>query len=336
MNSSLRRLALATTLALGSFGASALELPSGACNGQNCLQFSDFQVYSLTLLNGGSAPNGNDPWYVSSTPGTIKDFIVIGVNANGQASTNVSGVDNAYNTPSANNGGASTFSTLSSDPANGPGTGDGNSWQASLSVLKDQFAGSKFVGFFAFNETGGTGGARDLLNGGPDLLAWAKLTLVDLQNTASNKSYYLQPTGSTLNNNPLASALPPSTASDGQTGPWAYVHGSICMSGTTFTGFPNANGVCAIGSPKAQTNTGQNNASFAIYNEDLDNEIHKANTNYDLLQIDWELAYINGGGETAWIQPFGRYEEQVPEPGSLALIGIALAGLGFARKRKAG
>lgn len=220
MKTTLLKGATALTIAIASQGASALELPSGPCTGQNCLQFTDFQVYSLTLLNGGTAPSPQDHWFVSSTSGAIKDYVVVGINNDGQAQTNVSGIDNAYDTPSANN--VSTFTNMTTDTANGPGAGDGTSWQASMSSLYNQFLGSKFVGFFAFNETGTTGGndTTNLLDGGPDLLVWAKVTLVDLQNSANNQSFYLQPEGSTESNDPLSSALPPTSATgNGDTGP---------------------------------------------------------------------------------------------------------------------
>lgn len=325
MKTTIRHLVLGTTLILSSYSASAIVLPSGTCDGQNCIQFDDFQVYSLSLLNGGAVPGPNSPWFVNSTPGDIKDYIVVGVNGGGQASTNVAGISDAYNTPSAN--GESTFS----------GTG----WTAQMSVLQQQFAGSQFVGFFAFNETGGTGGAQTLLSGGPDLLTWAKLTLVDADNSANNKSYYLQAPNTAYVNDPLGTTTLPGPYSVGynfntgtnDTGPWAYVHGSICMNGSVFTGFPDPEGNCLYGgSPKAQTDTGQNNAAFAMYNADLDKEIHTANTIYDYLTVDWQLAYINGGGETAWVQPVGTYVH-VPEPSVLALFGIALAGLGVGLRR---
>lgn len=105
------------------------------------------------------------------------------------------------------------------------------------------------------------------------------------------------------------------------------------MDGTSFTGFPDKDGNCVVGSPKSQTNTGQNNAAFAIYNSALDAEVHNANTIFDVLQIDWQMAYINGGGETAWVQPFGTYRQEVPEPAGLALTALGLIGLGAIRRK---
>lgn len=300
-------------------------LPAPPCTGSNCLQYTDFSVYSLALINlqggGSGAPTNGQPGYVASSPGQIQDYVVVGLNANGgPATVNVAGIDNAYNTPS---GGVSTFTTLTTDVSNGPGAGDGNSWQASIASLATQFLNSKFVAFFGFVEPGSSSPPQPLL--GADLLIWAKISAIDLQDPTATKSFYLQPNGSVLNNDPLASALPPDTTL-GDSGPWVYIHSKMCVAGNTFVSFPDATGSCPAGSSIKDTNTGQNNASFALYNADLDAIIHNGSTPYDVLQVDWEMAYINGDGETAWFQPFA-VASSVPEPSTVMLLAVALLGL---------
>lgn len=295
-------------------------LPAGPCTGSNCLQYSDFSVYSLALINlqngGSGSPTNGQAGYVEASPGQIKDYVVLGLNSNNNAAqTNIPGVDNAYNTPS-----GGTFTTKTSDTTNGPGAGDGNSWQASISVLNNEFLSNKFVAFFAFTEPGTSSPPQPLL--GADLLIWAKVSAIDLQNQFAPKTFYLQPNGSLHDDDPLASPLPPDTTL-GDSGPWVYVHSKMCVGpGSSFAGFPDGAGNCPLGSQIKDTNTGQNNASFALYNEDLDGIIHDINTPYDILQVDWEMAYVDGDGETAWIQPFEV--SNTPEPATPLLIALAL------------
>nr|WP_315241447.1 PEP-CTERM sorting domain-containing protein [uncultured Albidiferax sp.] len=320
---------VATTvgLVLGCSSAMAdFVLPAAPCTGSNCLQYTDFSVYSLALINlqggGSGAPTTGQPGFVSAATGQIQNYVVVGVNAQGvEVNTNIAGIDNAYNTPS---GGASTFTNLTTDVSNGPSAGDGNSWQASIATLSSQFLNSKFVAFFSFTEPGTSSPPKPLL--GADLLIWAKISAIDLQDPFATKSFYLQPNGSVLNNDPLASALPPDTTL-GDSGPWVYVHSKMCVAGTTFVSFPDVTGSCPVGSSIKDTNTGQNNASFALYNAELDAIIHDGLTPFDVLQVDWEMAYINGGGEAAWFQPFDVAGSSVPEPSTMMLMAVALLGL---------
>ena len=60
----------------------------GTTAGSNCLQFSDFTVFSLALLQfqssgSDSAPKSGDAYYVPSSPGALKDAIVVLTGANG-------------------------------------------------------------------------------------------------------------------------------------------------------------------------------------------------------------------------------------------------------------
>jgi len=286
LGASIRKVLAATGLLLATGSAMAWPiLPAAPCDGNNCLQYSDFSVYSLALINlqggGSGSPTNGEPGYVDASAGQIKDFVVLGSGAvGGPVTTNIAGVDNAYSTA------AGTFNSMTSDPGNGPAAGDGLGWQASISALKTQFVNSNFVAFFSFTEPGSSMPPQPLL--GADMLVWAKMSVIDLQDPTATKSFYLQPNGSIKNNNPLASALPPDTTLDfvgGGPGPWAYVHSKFCIGpGNTFAGFPGPSGNCPAGTTIKDINTGSNNASFAIYNSELDSHNHATHTLSDRLQ----------------------------------------------------
>src|SRR5688572_24532826 len=70
-----------------------------------CLQFGDFNVFSLPILNlaaGAGAPGPGDPWYVASNNGTVNQYTVIGRNNGQDGAGNVGAIDGAFNTPSNN------------------------------------------------------------------------------------------------------------------------------------------------------------------------------------------------------------------------------------------
>jgi len=113
---------------------------------------------------------------------------------------------------------------------------------------------------------------------------------------------------------------------------WVYVHASICVSGTNFVGFPDASGNCAVGSVAAnQNNLGQNAAAFMVNSPALDAAL--VGGQYTTLSILWEMAAINGGGETAWIQAINA-PSLVPEPTPIALLSIGLLALGVVSRRQ--
>ena len=331
-------LLLAAGLTIGFSGPSAQAVTLPNCDvGVNCLPEGDFNVFSLPLLNIQAGftetPNPGDPWYIPANNGVLNNFTVVGRNNGQNGAGNIAGIDGAYDTPSGGPASA-TFTTLASDPTGGPSSGDGNSWDAEISVLLGVTQGTPLVGFFQFSETGQTIGLD-----GVDMLVWAKVTLCDTIGGNGCVDFFVGGAGPTPSI--AAGDLPVADGSDANGtanlgtplgyGPWVYVHGSMCVDGTTFTGFPDQFGNCAVGSPKSLNQVGQNNATFMVNSPALDTALNSGL--YNVLNLTWEMAYINGNGEALWFQPFGG-PNQVPEPASTALIGLSLLSLGAVLRRR--
>lgn len=137
-------IALAAALVAPAAQAAFVLPPSWFPGGGGWIQYGDAQSYSLPLLAylyaqtfGGPTGPGN-PYYINSTPGAIKDLIVIGTGASGApVNTNDAGMDNAYPTP--NSDGIPFFSTgTTSDPGqDSPFIGDrSETWDATVGALK--------------------------------------------------------------------------------------------------------------------------------------------------------------------------------------------------------
>lgn len=140
--------------------------------------------------NGGGTGPGN-PYYIDSTPGAIKDLVVIYTGASGTGvTTNAAGFDNAYQTP---NGSHPTFASISGtvnvvSPGDKSGIANNtsNTWDANLLSLKGFLAGGAPVFLFNNNDT----------NDDPNLAVWAKLWLTDGSNNVYNNRYlYLSNAG---------------------------------------------------------------------------------------------------------------------------------------------
>ncbi|MEZ0186611.1 MAG: hypothetical protein AB9Q23_09540 [Candidatus Reddybacter sp.] len=90
--------------------------------GAGYVTYGDANSYSLPILQefvAVESPGPGNPYYVKSTPGAIKDLVVVATGANGgPVTTNANGMDKAYDTP---NGamGASFYTTT--DAGNDPG-----------------------------------------------------------------------------------------------------------------------------------------------------------------------------------------------------------------------
>lgn len=365
----LRRAGLAVALSACAGGAYALPtFPAPNCGvgaGFNCLTFGDFSVYSLALLNFAATglvanPGPGDPFYVKSSPGELgRDGYIVygtGTNNNGVV-TNVAGVDNAYFTPE---GSVGSFSTSLSEPIPNGFTGDqANRWSAQIAAMRTELGaqpGDQFMIYFNLNETG-----NDNLSG-IDLLIWARATLVDgagntlsftlcgdpmiggCQGLAAPDQTKLWTTGNYQSPIGAPGGLPgPVQTPNNQPGDpndeqWTYVHGTICARQAA-PGVPQFLhfGPCVAGDPadakNLDQNLGANAAAFAIYNQTIANAITDPNSPWLYLQVDWRMSQQNNGYEQAF-SAVNRMQQEIPEPGTLALLGIAVVGIGWTTRRR--
>lgn len=302
--------------------ASAVTLPTTSAAGYSNLfnndplyplytPYADFNSYALPLLaldydvygpGGGTGP-GN-PYYVASTPGTIKDDIVLYTGSSGTGVlTNMSGMDNAYPTPS---GTYFSFSTVVADDPGGDGefVGDAaDSWDTTLSAFTTYLGGSPLIFYFNNNENNSENGLSQIM------IAIGWVEIYDVDNIAL----------------PILFEF-----SDG--GAPVIVPGGIPVA--TSDGLINET---------VNLNLGANQAAFALNSPALDAFLAgwSPSSAYDSMRVMFSLGLPDGGilglsngYEQLFIQKETSSSPAIPEPASLLLLGVGLLGLGVFTKRK--
>lgn len=342
--------AVAGVLLLGGASAQALTLPP-----TGYVTYGDGNSYSLPILayfynqaNGGGVGPTN-PFYVTSTPGAIKDLIVVATGASGvPVNTNIAGMDNAYPTPNGNgNGGSNFFSTgTTADPGQvgGAFAGDqANTWDTTLAALSGFLAGQSPI--FFFNNTQINSGASTNQN----LAVWAQITLTG-NNLAplifdfTNQNSKFAPVGDGGGGTPNGS---PGAYSSLGAGPivgtnlatdYVFSGGAVCLNASNL--IVSCSGPGVVVGP-INHNLGENQAAYAVAFPELDAMLASPNFGgYDAMHIDLRL-----GCDPATIDPAatcvgrdinGSFEQlfigtgavlAIPEPGSLALLGLGLLGM---------
>lgn len=148
--------------------ASAIPLAAHAApvdlSGQLWVTYGDGNSYALGIPGAPSVQSGT---------GQIDLYTKLGLQSNGALGNGTAGMDDAFDTPSANN--IEGFRMDSSNEPNGLEAGGWDRigwWDSTLGALNSKldFSLTSMVFFFANNETGNT----------PDLAAWARLELTDL------------------------------------------------------------------------------------------------------------------------------------------------------------
>lgn len=374
MKNTLARLtALSAAVAGFGFAASAQALDltfiEGSAVPAPYVTYGDGNSYSLPVLGilydvtqGGGFTNSiqpGNPYYVNSTPGAIKDLIVVGTGASGgPVNTNFTGMDNAYPTP--NSDGTTFFSTtIVADPGQvAPFVGDAAAtWDIRLSALSG-FVGAESPIFF-FNNNQVNSGASTNQN----LAIWAALTLYDTD-TGAAKTLYFTNGASTFavvseGGGGVLNGTAGTGTAGGPTAPFAgnnndtdYVlsGGALCYTaGLTIVSCSNP---AAVGGP-INHNLGANEAVYAVVFPELNRILAAASfEGFDVLSIDWRMGCdpattdgtdtdtapdctgrsLNNGFEQLFIGKASTVVN-VPEPGTLALLGSALLGFGAMRRR---
>ncbi|MBS0370465.1 MAG: PEP-CTERM sorting domain-containing protein [Proteobacteria bacterium] len=172
----------------GAGAAGTFTLPAG-----QYFTYGNTNSYSLPVAayyydqaNGGGTGPGT-PYYVGSSPGAIKDLVVIYTGASGtDVTTNAMGFEDAYGTPNGSSPQfASTDGTNVTSPtgvaSKGIQTVYSNTWDASLDALSKFLNGGTPIFFFNNNDT----------NKDQDLAIWAKLWITDANGNLVNRFLYL-------------------------------------------------------------------------------------------------------------------------------------------------
>ncbi|MCB1963695.1 MAG: PEP-CTERM sorting domain-containing protein [Rhodocyclaceae bacterium] len=160
---------LTATALLAVLPLTAAAAPTINLNGLGYVTYGDANSYSLPL----SGLN------VMSGPGQIDMFTKLGLGANGQLGNGTAGMDNAYDTPQANNVEGFRMSAAN-EPDGVQGSWDrAGWWDTTLSALHSKLDLNLYspVFFFANNETGGAGT--------DNLASWAQLELTRISDGMS-------------------------------------------------------------------------------------------------------------------------------------------------------
>ena len=366
-----RNLTLASTLGIMSAGASADVLPVFPfvvpTNSLACANYGDFVSCSAQYLNfiATGNPNGTQAinFVVSSNEGALKDPIVIFTGSGANISNNGTGgdpadyspglptafpsIDDAY-TPAGGAGsvneygthfntGADPSPTFPGDNVNGAipsGTGTlvtGNTataWDVSIPSLIAAltFPDGLHEMYIMFdNNQIGT-------DPGQNILGWA---LVCAQGTGLTDVCF------ELNGVPPPPPFPgpdPTTFNTAKTfggvpsaADYVLVNGTICVDNTTFLPVAFNTGSCPAGSTLINNNLGTNETEFILQIPELDLLALLA-AGYTNLAVQFRFTNNDDGFENIFLLA-GPLVQQLPVPGSLALLGLGLIGLGVVTLR---
>ena len=338
------RVALAVLLAIAcsllpSAPAAALTFgPPGPIHTGNA--FGDFFSYSMHLENclftnpcDNNVNNSSDPFFIQAATGQTGNLAVLyqhPAETNFPSPFGNNQADNSYATPT---GKATSFSTTTSDPTNGPLAGDGNSWDVTLTALQTYLAGHDLVYLLSNNQVGGAG---------TDLLVWGRVTLIDTDPAGGINAPICFDLTNTQNPSPLSytaanCSAAPTEPSGSSTGDFVSVLGRFCINSVTGAVVPCDDPAFAtnrIG--PFNSNVGNNAFDFAVFSPELNNLAFWISQGYTVAQHWFELRNINDGDETIVICNVCDIAVPAPQALSMVLAGaLGALGAGMAWKRRA-
>ena len=335
-------------------------------SGKGYVTYGDANSYSMPL-------NGLE---VMAGPGQIDVYTKLGLNPPGQLANGQAGMDDAFQTPTANPiDGFRMLADGSNEPGGtaSPGAWDrvNGWWDATLAALntKLNLLTNSIVFFFANNETGGAGT--------DNLAAWARVEVTQISTNTllgrydmtndvlhDGQGYGPPPTGGgVFMGNPTAYT---SNGADPFVSDFLMSGGAVCLNGS---GVPVNCADPGAGTP-VQHNLGGDRAAYAVVLPEMDAliaslvsapgavlsdfaihvtyrlgcgpELTQAGGGFPTVpqgnntECDPRYA-LNGGDEKVFIGTQLLPGQNVPEPGTLVLIGLALGVLGWnARRRSVG
>lgn len=328
------KLKYAVAIALAGMASSsyaALDL-----TGASYVTYGDANSYALAV---NQAMTGDKNWYVNSTPGAIQDLVVVATGSSGgPVTTNFAGMDDAMSTPSGVNG--STFFS--------------GVWNSTLAAFTNFLDGENALFFFNNNQVN-SGAATN-----QNLAVWAQISLTgdglapvyfDFTNQGLMFAPFNLGGGGTLNGDPSLynSVGAGPLAGTNLATDYVLSGGEICLNA--------AKAPVPCGDPSAvetvNNNLGANQAAYAIDVPDLNtwlsawlNGEHAGYTDFNLnLRFGCDPSTVNPEINCTARSANNGYEQlfigtsttvvQVPEPGSLALLGLGLLGLVAGLRRKA-